>query len=288
MQDAVTLKIVEALRVRLSPAERAGIAAVGTTNPEAHDCFLRMRDLVFSPGLTPASYARAMEHARRAIGIDPDYAQALGLYSVFHWLDWHNGWSGDAPEVVAARANALADRAASIDPDEPLANIAVGVAARWRGDYDAAARAVGTALSRSPDSGLALFSSADVALGAGRPGDAVGFLERAIRLDPGFSHQHLQFLGQAHFLQGHFETAAVVFRERLFLARDTDIGRAWLAATLGHLGQSDEARAVWAELMALKPDFSLAPRLARFRYARPSDPELVLAGLANAGLRVAS
>ena len=185
---------------------------------------------------------------------------------------------------MAARANALADRAVSIDPDEPLASIAVAVAARWRGDYTEATRAVEKARSRSPDNGLALFSCADVALGAGRPLDAVTALERAIPLDPGWSHQHLQFLGQAHFLQGNYETAALIFRERLHLAKDTDIGRAWLAAALGHLGEIDAAREVWADLLTINPTFAIGPRLARFRYARPADPENVMAGLAKAGL----
>jgi hypothetical protein len=90
----------------------------------------------------------------------------------------------------------------------------------------------------------------------------------------------------AHFLLGNFETAALSFRERLFLVRDTELGRAWLAATQGQLGEVNEARAVWAELMALKPDFRFVARLARLRSARPSDPETVLAGLAKAGLRV--
>ena len=33
----------------------------------------------------------------------------------------------------------------------------------------------------------------------------------------------MQFLGISHFLLGHYETAALIFRERLLMARDTDI-----------------------------------------------------------------
>ena len=109
-------------------------------------------------------------------------------------------------------------------------------------------------------------------------------LERAIGLDPGFSHRYLQFLGQAHFLLRNFETAALMFRERVHLYDETDIGRGWLAATLGQLGEITEAIAVRADLMAIKPDFRMARRLARFRYLRPEDPALVLGGLVRAGL----
>jgi len=284
VQDEVTLKIVDALKIRLTPAEKTSIASIGTTNIEAHDAFLRMRDLVLSPGLTPANWKRAMVFGARAVELDPSYAQALGLWSIFHWLDFHNGWSGDAPEAVAAKAGALADRAVAIDPREPLANNAVAVAARWAGDYDRARAANERAVSITPDSALCLFAKADIAIGAGRPEDAIPVLERAIRLDPAWSHQHLQFLGMAHFLRGNYETAVLVFRERVFLAKDTDIGRAWLAAALGHLGEVAEARETWADLLKINPRFSIAARLARFRYARPADPENVMAGLAKAGL----
>ena len=214
------------------------ITSVGTKNTRAHDAFLRMRDLVLSPMLTPTGYLHAMDHGRRAIELDPDYAAALGLMSSFQWLDWHNGWSGDTQDVVVERANALAKRAMEANPEEPLANIAVAVAARFQSDPERGEKAGRKALSLSPDSALALFSVAEIIGTSGRPEEAVPLLERAIRLDPGWSQQYLQFLGQVHFLQGHFETAALLFRERLQLARDTDIGRAWLASTLGHLGKS--------------------------------------------------
>ncbi|MGE3932968.1 MAG: adenylate/guanylate cyclase domain-containing protein [Rhodospirillaceae bacterium] len=284
VQDEVTLKIVDALKIRLTQAEKASIASVGTTNLEAHDNFLRMRDLVLSPGLNAANWKRAMAYGERAVELDPTYVQALGLRSIFHWLDFHNGWSGDAPEVVAAKAGALAERAMAIDPKDPFANNAVAVAARWAGDYGRAMAANDAAVAVTPDAPLCLFAKADIAIGAGRPEDAIPVLERAIRLDPAWSQQHLQFLGMAHFLLGHYETAALVFRERILLAKETDIGRAWLAASLGHLGEIGEAREVWAELLEINPKFSIAPRLARFLYARPADPENVMAGLAKAGL----
>jgi adenylate cyclase len=284
VQDEVTLKIVEALKVKLTPAERAGIAGVGTTNVEAYDSLMRMRNLVLSASVTATTWKRGIEHGMRAIELDPSYAQAFALLSTFHWLDYHNRWSGDAHEVVAAKAQALADRAMAIDPDDPLANLAVSVAARFAGNYDLAASAIDKTLSQSPDYALGLLSRADISIGIGRPEAAVPDLEHAIRLDPAWSHQYLQHLGMAHFLQNNYATAALMFRERLLHARDTDVGRAWLASTLGHLGEIDEARQTWADLMKINPDFSITQRLERFLYARPADPENVMAGLAKAGL----
>ena len=152
------------------------------------------------------------------------------------------------------------------------------------GDYDLAALSIDKTLAKNPDYALGLFTRSEVATAAGRHQDAITDLEHAIRIDPGWTHQYLQNLGMAHLLLGHFETAALVFRERLLLAKDTDIGRAWLASALGHLGELEEARRIWSDLMAINPAFAIEPRLARQRFARPADIDRVMAGLAEAGL----
>lgn len=284
VQDEVTLKIVAALKVRLTQTERAAIARLGTLSPAAHDAFLRMRDLHYAARLNKTIWARAIEHGLRTIELDPEYAAALGQMSTLQWLDWYNSWTGDPFEAILARAEGYATRAMAADPEEPWAHVATAVVLRWRGDLDAAQAAAVRALEVGPDFGMALYFGAELALVTGRPGDALAFMERAVRLDPATSHMHLQLLGQAHFLQANFETAAMVFRERTHIAHETDIGRGWLAAALGHLGEVAEAQAVWADLMAIKPDFRMAPRLLRFGYQRAEDTALVLDGLVKAGL----
>jgi adenylate cyclase len=96
--------------------------------------------------------------------------------------------------------------------------------------------------------------------------------------------QYPQFLGSAHFLMGNYETAALISRERLVLMPGTDIGRAWLAASLGHLGEAEEARAIWEDPMKMDLGFDIKTHLARFDYQRPEDPAAVIAGLSKAGI----
>ena len=46
VQDDITSRIVEALKVTMSPSEKARVAGSGTGNIDAYDCFLRGRDLI--------------------------------------------------------------------------------------------------------------------------------------------------------------------------------------------------------------------------------------------------
>ena len=57
-----------------------------------------------------------------------------------------------------------------------------------------------------------------------------------------------------------------------------------LAACYGHLGRTEEARAAWAALLEVNPDFSLTQRAAVLPYKDPADFQRIVDGLAKAGL----
>jgi len=108
-------------------------------------------------------------------------------------------------------------------------------------------------------------------------------IERAIRLDPASSKLYLHFLGTAYLLAGKYETAADLLRRRVLLVPGTDFSRAVLASVLGHLGDVDEARRVWRELMEINPEYSFREHFGR-RPFRQEDVERFAEGLAKAGL----
>lgn len=284
VQDEVTLEIVNALKIKLSPSERAHIKDVGTANIDAHEDYMRMRGFLFFPGMNAAGWKKAVSHGEQAISKDPNYADAYGMLALMHLLDFHNHWSGRPSEEAMQDAEDLARRALEIGPDEYWPNHAFAVVARWQGKLELARTMLEKAMSSSADYSLAWFTKGEIALAQGELSEAIEDLERAIRLDPSFRHQYQQFLAMAHFLKGNFETAALLLKERVFLVKDTDVGRAWLAATLGHLGDVEEARAVWSDLMEINPSFDIETRLARLTLADPSGKELVLEGLSKAGL----
>jgi adenylate cyclase len=67
------------------------------------------------------------------------------------------------------------------------------------------------------------------------------------------------------------------------LVPETDFSRVALSAALGHLGQVDEARRIWAELKEVNPKYSFNEYIGR-RPLRAEDAERLASGLAKAGL----
>ena len=284
VQDEVTFKIVEALKINLSPGEKANISDSGTTNLQAHDNYLKARSLILSPTVNSELYHRAIACAEKALSLDPNYALALSGLAFVHFMDFTNHWSGDDPDQVHAKASRLVARSLEIDPNEPETYLILSQLARLKKDKAGASAAIRKSLALNPNLAGALLTRGEMTIYSGQPEKGIPDIERALRFDPGLRHLALQFMGMAHLLMGNFETAELMFQERLLLATNTDFGRAMLAATLGHLGDVSQAQQVWRDLMKIKPDYSSEEHLGRMFFPGFSDNGIVAEGLAKAGL----
>ena len=284
VQDEVTLEIVSALKIRLSPAEKANITGSGTINTEAYENATRARSLIFSANLDYELYQRVVGYAERAIDLDPEFGLAYSGLAFAQVMDSMNNWSGNEPGQALAKAEETARRGVKLAPNEPDTWNAYALVARRLKKLHATQEAISKVLSIDPNNAGALFSRGEVAVFTGRPEKGIPDMERAMRLDPSFRHQNLQFLGMAHLVLGNFETAELMFQERLLLVKDTDVGRATLAATLGHLGKVEQAQKVWQEMLGINPDFTIERHLDRMYFPGHSDNGIVAAGLAKAGI----
>jgi adenylate cyclase len=282
VQDEVTRNIVDALKVQLTASEAAHIGDTPTKSIDAHDLFLRARELLFGRKKDRDMFDQVVVLLTRAIELDPNYAEPYAALGMAHCLDFQNSWTGapDALDVAAHFAAWAIERGPSI----AYAHYAAAVVALWKRDLQRAKQEAAVALSLSPNFAIASGTRGLTEVYLGNPLAAVPFIEQAMRFDPAFRQQYLHFLGSAYLVAGKYEAAAALFRERIRLVPDTDLSRSLLASTLGHLGEIGEARRVWAELKQVKPGYSLAGHLARLPFRNPADADRIRDGLAKAAL----
>jgi len=282
VQDEVTRKIVEALRVQLTPREAERIAAAPTDNIEAHDLFLRARELLFGRNRDKQMFEQVVALAGRAIELDPNYAEPHAALAWAYNLDYQNHWSTEEdPLGVAERYSALA---VEKGPSIAFVRYTAASIAFWKKDLARAVAEAEAAVAIAPSDALSAGMRGFVSIYTGNALEAIPLIERSMRLDPGFAHQTLHFLGTAQLVAGKYETAAATFRERIRLTPKTDLSRGLLIAALGHLGELKEARRVWAELHDVNPDYSFEGHLARLPFADPAIPERIREGFARAGV----
>lgn len=284
IQDEVTRRIVDALRLKLTPAQTAMATSGGTNDVEALDLLMRARAFLSGPTQNADVHKRAIDLIRRAIERDPSYVDAMGALALAHNLDYLNRWTAD-PERSLIEARQLGDRMIELAPDNAGGHFESAITAMFARDFDRFRREAAIVVALNPDAEVASNLQGQVCLVNEVPLEAIPYFERAMRLNPslGTTLLHLQLLGMAYFYGGRFETAAALFRERILLMPDTDWSRGYLASTLGHLGKFEEARQVWAELMAINPSYTMTERLSRSA-VQARQIVMVLDGARKAGL----
>ena len=283
VQDDVTRRIVDALKLTLSPAENARLTDSGTSNIDAYDCALRGRELLLGNPKNRGTFEQSKAFFTRAIEIDPKYAQAYAGLGFAYVFDYQNRWSDD-PDGSLPLAKHFAEQAIEKNPKEPLARVVAAVAATFDRDLDRAKSEVDIALSLNPNFAMAYNVLGGIRSYSGQPLEAIPLIERAMRLDPASDHQYVHFLGMAYLLAGKYETAATLFRQRILRVSETDFSRAALACALGHLGQLDEARRIWRELEEINPKYSFSEHFGRLPFKSQEDVRRIAEGLAKAGL----
>jgi adenylate cyclase len=283
VQDDVTRQIVGELKITLSDAEKSRIAGGGTRNVEAHDLFLKGRELMFGLKKDREIFDRWMACFRRASELDPNYSDAYAGLSMGYCLDHQNRWS-DKPELSLGEAERFADMAIAKDDKNPFAHFVASMTAMSKKDYPRWTAESEKALSLNPNYAPATVARGIVYIYTGEPAKAIPYVERAMRLDPTVPAQYLHFLGTAYFVAKDYETAAKMFKDRIAVNPNTDLSRALLASTLGHLGRAEEARRLWRELEEINPRYSLEDHIDRLPFKDAADAERIVEGVRKAGL----
>jgi adenylate cyclase len=177
VQDDVTSRIVAALKVTMSPAEKALIAGAGISNIEAYDCFLRGRDLmVIGKTQSRQTFEQARDHLLRAIELDGNYAQAYAVLGVAYVFNYQNRWTGDS-KTALQEAKLAADRAIEKDPQEVMARVAAAFVATFEADLERAKSEANIALTLNPSSAEAYSCLGNVYLFSGQPLEAIPMIE---------------------------------------------------------------------------------------------------------------
>jgi adenylate cyclase len=280
-QDEVVEKIVRALAVTLTKGEEQRLHRRGTGNVEAYETWLRARALLTRGTRESIVQARALY--RQAIEIDQSFAAPHAGLALAAITDYVNAWVPD-PAQALDDAERWARRAVELNDLEPVSHMALGNVLLWRRDHERALAECRRMIALDPNFAQGYSATGLALMYAGRASEALEPFAMAMRLDPHYPTMVLHFVAQAHFSLGQYEAAAQLLVDRIARNPGTDSSRMLLAACYGHLGRAEDARAAWAELLEVNPEFSLMQRARVLPYKEASDFQRITDGLAKAGL----
>jgi adenylate cyclase len=282
VQDEVTRCIVDALKVELTPAEDRRIGQVPTRNIEAHDLFLRGREALISSDNTKEQFELSLRCFKRAIELDPEYAEPYAGLAHAYLRELQNKWLGlsECLENAARYCSIAIEK----DPSLPYAHHTDGLVKFWQHDHQGAILANERALALNPNFAMSIGMRGINKLNTGAPLDGLPDLERALRLEPISGHLYLHFIGMAYLVTGEFEHAITNFKKRIEASPTTDLSRGFLVSALGNAGKIEEARAMRAELREIHPKYSFTEHVGRLPLNLPEAKAVLLEGYAKAGI----
>ncbi|HEV8716239.1 MAG TPA: tetratricopeptide repeat protein [Candidatus Binatia bacterium] len=126
---------------------------------------------------------------------------------------------------------------------------------------------------------------AEVLALTGRPEEAIGEIEKAIRLNPHSPAIYLYILGRDYHLTGRYEEALATLKKALTRDPDFQFTHLQLAAIYSELGREDEARAEAAEVLRINPNFSLEFLRQNAPFKDPAVLERQIDSMRKAGLK---
>ena len=254
IQDEISKAIVDALKLKLLPAEKRAIEDRGTSNVEAYNLYLMARQQWIQGSYGDLRRDKAIHRfCQQAVDLDPGYAQAWALMGLaqlelrfFHGLD----------------ENALpaAERALQINPNLAEAH---SIKARYleeAGDTSQAEEQIRSALKLDPESWEGNREAARILFRSGNIRESIPYFEKASSLmdsdwrNPSMLITCYRTAGdEAKALEA--AKIAVVRVEKVIAKDPTNSSALAMGATaLGVLGEQDRARDWIRRALMLDPD----------------------------------
>jgi adenylate cyclase len=273
LQDELVGGVVAELRRALgagiehTPRERA-------VRPEVWELLVQGRAKLErnSPDSGPAS----RELLLRCVRLDPEFALGWAeLARCEHFLHLLGTEDGALERGFEHVRHAL-----ELDPEEPVAHMTMGLLLAMRGEGEAAVASARRSLELAPGDATLRLHFGTLLLHANRAEEAISVLKNLTRLDPAQRYMHLFQLATCYRRLGRIDEAIAKHRECVAANPDFFGAHMNLAAIHAQLGELNQARAALAEVMRLRPDFSIAkiPRL-------PTGRDFLVENLRKAGLR---
>ena len=256
IQEEIARSVVHAMRVSLKTPAQIDLERYAPRDMRAYEFYLRGRQLEHHT--TRSGWQHAPQMFRRAIELDPDYAQAhAGLADALTELML---WRLARPEDLLEQARAASQRALELAPELAEVQVAHAHVLSLAGEREAAAAAFERAIALNPQFYEAHYYYGRHCFTWGRLDRAIELLEAAHRTRPD-EFQALALAAGMAFGAGEPERGQQLARATLEVALrqieiDPENVRAYYFAAIMqlHLGDVEAGRSNVETALALRPD----------------------------------
>jgi class 3 adenylate cyclase/TolB-like protein/tetratricopeptide (TPR) repeat protein len=258
LQDIITGRLARRLDLELINQESRNAEVMRPNSPNAVDLTMRGWAVLNQP-YSREQLAQSRALFERALQIDPGFPKALvGLADTLA-MEVNYRWS-DTPADQLRRAENAVGQVLSEFPSDAMAHFVNGEIQRAKGtNIEAAVGEYNAAIAINPSLAPTHGALGAAKIRVGRSAEAFAPLQMAIQFSPRdpLLNTWYFYIGHAHIHLGQFEEA-IDWCRRSIAVKPFWIAYADLAAANALTGNEREAHAAVAELLRLRPNYTLA------------------------------
>ena len=282
LQDEITLRILQGLKIDLSSAERNRLQYLDDT--ENLNAWLYaangVRNLI---KLDPRNLDEALDSYRAALEIDPDYTSARRGLAWHALLDVRFGTAAD-PERSILEARQHLDVILRRRPNDGMSKALEGLMLILENDWDAAIASGREAARLLPGSADVWAVLAHNYTFAGQPELARDAIDRAMQLSPGHPDFYRWIKGRAYRLEGEHERAIALLAPESGGPEPTLVQLVELAAAYVGANRMTEAVETARKIRNVAPDFRASEWVLHPAMQDPNAQSIEFELLSKAGL----
>ena len=281
IQDEITMKIMDALSIKLTLGEQWRRWAGGTTNFAAfNECILGL-DYFYKN--TEGDNSQARLFFETAIELDANYANAYVWLAQTHVQDIWFGFS-KSPLESLKQAEKLSQKALELNDSIGITYSVMSQIYLLRRQHEKAIEAVEKAVSLNPNGASAHLILGLVLMFSGRSEEALELQKKAIRLNPIPEITYIVNLANAYLHCGQYDKAIALFKKATQVNPDHLLARLWLTVCLIFSGRRKEAFKSTEKVLKINPKYSLEYFSQWATYKYKSDLERMVEALRKAGI----
>jgi TolB-like protein/Tfp pilus assembly protein PilF len=249
IQESLARKIVDQLRISLSPDESSRLAKRRITSPFAYECHLRAKQHLTE--FTSEGYDRAIDLLTTALEIEgPNEClyTTMGLAHVHHLQ-----FGVRSDEAFIQEAKGWADKAFGVNPESAGGHAVLGWVLLYQGRMQEAVAEFKVALRSEPDNSDALVGLVMIAEYTGHVDTARSYFQRLAAIDPMSEGLNP---ARSSYYSGEFENAVEPYRLEWKIDPDNPTTRWAHGVTLAWAGHIQEACEILEKVVEDSPDTS--------------------------------
>ena len=283
VQDQITEQIVIAVAPEVEARERERARRKPPGNLDAWELVHRGLSHFYRDSM--ADRTEAIRLFEEAVALDPDFPAAHCHLAYALCRSVFDGHSEDTAKALAS-GRAAAERAVSLDPNEPLAHYALGRFHTFAGEIEMAIGEMRAAIAFNPNFAWGHYGLGFAyRYGAGSAEQALPHYDTALRLSPRDPARWVILMMKGTVLRtlGRHDEAIEHCRQACQFPGAGFLPYMHLAASLAEAGQESEAKAAVENAIELEPSFSIGFIRGRFVGVHEASFQNIVDSLRKAG-----